>query len=204
MMSWLQEEIGIPLEPKHSKVVRPVIQTAERRKMELERVRERELERECKRKKEKKETRKMGASVNPQCQDQSIAPLGWQGGAQTRNKCIYMCLCMRARCLLWTSSRRPTSSPRPHVKYAVLLIISIQSLFSSPFWLIHCLPCVHIHAKTRNSQRWSVSMLNKSGCDALHGFLPSQWWDSERWWGEGDKEQRWEEKKAKEREQQRE
>lgn len=52
----------------------------------------------------------MGALVKPQCQDQSIAPLEWQGGAQTRDKCIYMCLCMRARCLLWPSPHHPASS----------------------------------------------------------------------------------------------
>lgn len=53
MMSWLQEEIGIPLEPKHSKVVRPVIQTARGRKTEQERGGERQSVKETFKKKKK-------------------------------------------------------------------------------------------------------------------------------------------------------
>lgn len=36
MMSWLEEEIGIPPEPKHPKAVKPAIQTAGGRKTEPE------------------------------------------------------------------------------------------------------------------------------------------------------------------------
>lgn len=38
MMSWLEEEIGIPPEPKHPKAVRPAIQTAGGRKRAREKV----------------------------------------------------------------------------------------------------------------------------------------------------------------------
>lgn len=60
MMSWLEEEIGIPPEPKHPRAVGPVIQTAGGRETEPERGRERESLGE-----KKKGQRKMGAWVNP-------------------------------------------------------------------------------------------------------------------------------------------
>lgn len=49
MMSWLEEEIGIPPEPKHPKAVGPAIQTARGR--ETEPAREGESVRETARKK---------------------------------------------------------------------------------------------------------------------------------------------------------
>lgn len=191
MMSWLEEEIGIPPEPKHPKAVGPAIQTAVGR--ETEPVREGEGEGE------RKKTREMGAWVDLQCQDQSVAPLGWQGGAHSRDKCVYACLGMGAICLPWTSSSLPASSSRPHVTYAVLLkISSLVSLLSSSLTESLCLTHTITHLIDEDGT------LNKSGCDALHGFLPSQWWDTERWWGEGDREQGREGKRAREREQQRE
>lgn len=56
MMSWLEEEIGIPPEPKHPRAVGPVIQTTGGKETEEERESPRE---------KKKGQRKMGAWVNP-------------------------------------------------------------------------------------------------------------------------------------------
>lgn len=50
MMSWLEEEIGIPPEPKHPKAVGPAIQTAAGRETEPEG--ERKFKRNPKKKKE--------------------------------------------------------------------------------------------------------------------------------------------------------
>lgn len=53
MMSWLEEEIGIPPEPKHPKAVGPVIQTAGGGETEPESERERESVGEREKRKEK-------------------------------------------------------------------------------------------------------------------------------------------------------
>lgn len=123
MMSWLEEEIGIPPEPKQPKAVETAMQKAGGMQTTPGRKRESAWEAQ-------------GLGSDPLCQDQSKAPLSWQGGAHSR---ISVCIC--AECLPWLWSKVPASLA-DLMSYSFHIQWYREPLYSS---LIDHLPLVSSH-----------------------------------------------------------